>query len=46
MRTRCTVIQEINVAFENDREVWFLDWAYTRNDDILLGTESQATALI
>ncbi len=46
MRTRYTVIQEIYVAFEDGREVWFLDSAYTRNDDILIGTESEVTALI
>ena len=46
MRTRYTVIQEICVAFEDSREVWFLDSAYTRNDDILIGTESEVTALI
>jgi hypothetical protein len=46
MRTRRTVIREIHVAFEDGREVWFLDSAHTRNDDILIGTESEVTALI
>ncbi len=46
MRTRYTVIHEICVAFEDGREVWFLDSAYTRNDDILIGTESEVTAII
>lgn len=46
MRTRYTVIREIYVAFEDGRELWFLDSAYTRNDDILIGTESEVTAFI
>jgi hypothetical protein len=46
MRTRYTVIREIYVAFEDGREVWFLDSAYTRNDDILIGTESEVEALV
>jgi hypothetical protein len=46
MLTRYTVIQEIYVAFEDGREVWFLDSAYNRNDDILIGAESEVTALI
>ena len=46
MRTRYTVIQEIYVAFEDGREVWFLNSAYTRNDDILIGPESEVRALV
>jgi hypothetical protein len=46
MRTRYTVIRDIYVAFEDGREVWFLDSAYTRNDEILVGTESEVSVLI
>lgn len=46
MRTRHTVIREIYVAFEDGRELWFLDSAYTRNDDILIGSESEVKAIV
>ena len=46
MRTRYTLIREIYVAFEDGREVWFLDSAYTRNDDILIGPRAEVEALV
>ena len=46
MRTRYTVIREVYVAFENGDEVWFLDSARTRNDDVFLGPEHEVRALI
>ena len=46
MRTRYTVIREIYVAFQDGREVWFLDSAYTRNDDIVIGPKKEVEALV
>ena len=46
MRNGYTVVREIYVAFEDGREVWFLDSAYTRNDDILMGPETEVKALV
>jgi hypothetical protein len=46
MRTRDTVIKEIYVAFEKNREVWFLDSAYSRNDDILIGPRWEVEAIL
>ena len=46
MRTRYTVIREIYVAFDEGREVWFLDSAYTRHDDILIGSRAKVEAFV
>lgn len=46
MRTRETVIREIYVAFEDGREVWYVESAYTRNDDIVIGSESEVKAFV
>jgi len=46
MRTRETVIREIQVAFEDRREVWYVDSNYTRNDDIVIGSQSEVKAFV
>jgi hypothetical protein len=46
MRNRETVIREVYVAFEDGREVWYVESAYTRNDDIVIGSESEVRAFV
>ena len=43
---RYTVIREIYVAFEDGREVWFLDSSFTRNDDIRIGPKAEVEPLV
>ncbi len=46
MRTRESAIREIYIAFEDGREVWYVESNYTRNDDILIGSHSEVEAFV